>query len=61
MSAVRSMLTQTIRKDMQTRELPFPTPIITLSQAWHPRFNNDYEHKMLRQIIYDICKTISAI
>lgn len=55
-ATVPSLFVQTVKQDMQQRDLPFQTPFITISHAWHPRFNSDYEHRFLRQVIYDICQ-----
>lgn len=54
-ATVPDLLTLAMRDEMQQRALPFETPWVTISHAWHPRFNNDYEHKVLRQIVYEIC------
>lgn len=54
-ATVPDLLTRAMRNGMQQRSLPFETPLIKISHAWHPRFNNDYEHKVLRQIVYEIC------
>lgn len=54
-ATVPDLLTLAMRDEMQQRALPFETPLVTISHAWHPRFNNDYEHKVLRQIVYEIC------
>ncbi|AOA58921.1 LysR family transcriptional regulator [Acinetobacter larvae] len=56
-ASLPARLTSTMRQDMQWRTLPFDTPSMTISHAWHPRFNGDYAHKVLRKIVYEICQT----
>lgn len=48
-------LTETSRHGLSARELPVQTPINTLSQAWHPRFNADPGHRALRRLFHRIC------
>lgn len=55
-ATIPSLFAQTIIEDIQQRDLPFSTPSITISQAWHPIFNADHEHKFLRNIIHEICQ-----
>ncbi|MBZ9783643.1 LysR family transcriptional regulator [Pseudomonas sp. REP124] len=35
--------------------LPVPLPTIVLSQAWHPRFDNDPAHRWLRETVKHCC------
>jgi len=35
--------------------LPIPLPTIVLSQAWHPRFDNDPAHRWLRETLKTCC------
>jgi DNA-binding transcriptional LysR family regulator len=39
---------------IETFELPIKTPPVTISQAWHPRFDADPAHRWLRQQIRDV-------
>ncbi|XXN66395.1 LysR family transcriptional regulator (plasmid) [Enterobacter ludwigii] len=36
-------------------ELPFATPDMTVSQLWHPRWDNDAAHLWLRGVVRDVC------
>ncbi|KVM99812.1 LysR family transcriptional regulator [Burkholderia stagnalis] len=56
-ATVASRLTQNARADMESRELPVVTPHITISQAWHPRFQADPGHRALRTLIHRICQS----
>lgn len=37
-------------------ELPFPTPIITISLMWHPRLEMEPAHRWLRQLVRRVCR-----
>lgn len=47
--------TDNLRSGMHTFQLPFVTPVITVSMIWHPRMDADPAHRWLRGIIQDIC------
>jgi DNA-binding transcriptional LysR family regulator len=53
-ATVPDQLTRNMRQDMTIRELPVHTASLTISQAWHPRFNTDPGHKAMRGMIYQI-------
>ena len=36
--------------------LPVPTPVITVSQMWHPRMDGDLAHRWLRQVVLAACR-----
>jgi DNA-binding transcriptional LysR family regulator len=36
--------------------LPIPLPTVVLSQAWHPRFDNDPAHRWLRETLKRCCE-----
>ncbi|MDR5752612.1 MULTISPECIES: LysR family transcriptional regulator [unclassified Caballeronia] len=55
-ATVADRLTQNARYDMELKSLPVVTPPVTISQAWHPRFNADPGHRALRRLIHRICK-----
>ncbi|MCY1562902.1 hypothetical protein D9M68_1003640 [compost metagenome] len=35
-------------------------PAVTISQAWHPRFNEDPAHRAIRQMVHRISLAISG-
>lgn len=37
-------------------ELPVKTPVITVSQMWHPRSEADPAHRWLRQLLLTVCR-----
>lgn len=47
--------TGNLRSGMHTFQLPFDTPVITVSMIWHPRMDADPAHRWLRGIIQEIC------
>lgn len=47
--------TANLRADLHTFALPFPTPEITVSLAWHVRLDADAAHRWLRTCVLDIC------
>lgn len=55
-ATVAERLTQTARHGMRTRELPLETPLVTISQAWHPRCNADPGHRALRALLKQSCE-----
>lgn len=40
---------------VRTFELPVPLETVLLTQAWHPRFQQDAAHRWLRQTIRQLC------
>ncbi|MCI3208668.1 MULTISPECIES: LysR family transcriptional regulator [Pandoraea] len=55
-ATVADRLTQHSRQGMASRSLPVTTPQVTISQAWHPRFNADSGHQALRRLIHRLCQ-----
>ncbi|PRC94088.1 LysR family transcriptional regulator [Solimicrobium silvestre] len=55
-ATVAERSTQTVRYGMRTSELPVPTPIVSISQAWHPRFGSDPGHRALRALVRQCCQ-----
>jgi DNA-binding transcriptional LysR family regulator len=55
-ATVADQLTQNARHDMELRKLPVVTAPVTISQAWHPRFNADPGHQAIRQLIHQISR-----
>jgi len=55
-ATVADQLTQNARQGMELRKLPVVTSEVTISQAWHPRFNSDPGHRAMRQLIHQICR-----
>lgn len=53
-ATVPERLTGSMRQHMLIRPLPFRTPAVVISQAWHPRFNSDPGHRALRQIVHGL-------
>ncbi|MFT3768287.1 MAG: LysR family transcriptional regulator [Minicystis sp.] len=44
--------------DLVTFPLPVPTPHLTLSHAWHPRFDADSAHRWFRERVRALCREI---
>lgn len=44
---------------VRTFELPVPLETVLLTQAWHPRFQQDAAHRWLRQTIRQLCSNDS--
>lgn len=59
-ATVPDLLTLHLRDDLVMRALPFETPAVTISQAWHPRFNEDPAHRAIRQMVHRISQAISG-
>ncbi len=55
-ATVAERSTQTVRYGMRTCELPVPTPIVSISQAWHPRLGSDPGHRALRALLRQSCQ-----
>lgn len=55
-ATVADRLTTNARHGMVWRSLPVTTPRVTISQAWHPRFNADPGHQALRRLIHRLCQ-----
>lgn len=50
--------TGNLRAGMHSFPLPVPTPEITVSLLWHPRFHADPAHRWLRGLVLDTCEAI---
>ncbi len=50
--------TGNLRAGMHSFPLPVPTPEITVSLLWHPRFHADPAHRWLRSLVLDTCAAI---
>lgn len=55
-ATVPAILTQSMQHGLHCRKLPLETASISISQAWHPRFQTDAEHQFLRQLVYQHCQ-----
>lgn len=55
-ATVPALLTRPMQQGVSCYPLPLDTPSISISQAWHPRFQSDPEHQFLRQLIYQYCQ-----
>lgn len=44
-----------LRAGLHSFALPFPTPEVTVSLLWHPRFDGDPAHRWLRGCVRDAC------
>jgi DNA-binding transcriptional LysR family regulator len=40
---------------LRTFKIPVPLSPITISQAWHPRFDSDHAHRYLRDCVREVC------
>jgi DNA-binding transcriptional LysR family regulator len=49
------------RLGMRVRSFAIPIPLetIVVTQAWHPRFQNDPAHQWLRRVVRDVCGAFS--
>ena len=47
--------TGNLRVGVHTFQLPFTTPVITVSMLWHPRMDADPVHRWLRGIVLEVC------
>lgn len=59
----RAMLAavQRLGLPLRTFELPIPLQTVVLTQAWHPRLDQDAAHQWLRRTIKQICDEQSAV
>lgn len=55
-ATVPDRLTASARRGMVTFPLPVPTGAVTVSQAWHPRFDADAAHQWLRACVRQVCR-----
>ncbi len=47
--------TTNLRTDLYTFPLPVPTPDLTVSLLWHPRFHADPAHRWMRECVREVC------
>ena len=47
---------QTMPESLHVFELPFKARIITVSQMWHPRMEQDPGHRWLREKVREVCQ-----
>ena len=47
--------TGNLRAGMHSFPIPVPSPEITVSLLWHPRFSADPAHRWLRKLILEVC------
>jgi len=52
--------TGNLREGLETLELPFASPQITVSMFWHPRLDADPAHKWLRACVREVCSSARA-
>ncbi|WP_353170348.1 LysR family transcriptional regulator [Acinetobacter rudis] len=57
-ATVPALLTQPMHQGLCCRALPFKTAPISISHAWHPRYQADPEHQFLRQLVYEHCQEL---
>lgn len=56
-AVVPELLTRSVRHGLMTFQLPVATPPVTVSLAWHPKFQFDPAHSWLRTIVKAICSS----
>jgi DNA-binding transcriptional LysR family regulator len=56
-TAVMERTSERFREALGLEMIPLPAtlPSITLSQAWHPRFDADASHRWLRECLRRVC------
>ncbi|RJF82337.1 LysR family transcriptional regulator [Azospirillum cavernae] len=54
-AAVPARLTEAARSGLASFELPVKTDALTISLAWHPRFDADPAHRWLRSVMRKAC------
>lgn len=53
------LLNQQMTDKLHIFELPFTARVITVSQMWHPKMENDPGHRWLREKVREVCRTVS--
>ncbi|MTJ79991.1 MAG: LysR family transcriptional regulator [Telmatospirillum sp.] len=43
---------------LRTFEIPLPLETVVMAQAWHPRFDRDAAHRLLRGAVRDLCAEV---
>jgi DNA-binding transcriptional LysR family regulator len=46
------------REPLQTRDLPCPSPRVSIGMLWHRRLDNQPAHRWLRSLIETVCKRL---
>lgn len=54
-TAVPARLTEPARAGLRSFDLPIPVEGLTISLAWHPRFDADPAHRWLRGVVREVC------
>lgn len=55
-ASVPDRQTRMAQEGLFTFELPVETPEVTVSMAWHPRFDADPAHRWLRDRMVEVCR-----
>ena len=53
------LLNQQMTDKLHIIELPFTARVITVSQMWHPKMENDPGHRWLREKVREVCRAVS--
>lgn len=53
------LLNQQMTDKLHIFELPFTARVITVSQMWHPKMENDPGHRWLREKVREVCRAVS--
>lgn len=53
------LLNQKMTDKLHIFELPFTARVITVSQMWHPKMENDPGHRWLREKVREVCRAVS--
>lgn len=53
------LLNQQMTDKLHIFELPFTARVITVSQMWHPKMENDPGHRWLREKVREVCREVS--
>lgn len=53
------LLNQQMTNKLHIFELPLTARVITVSQMWHPKMENDPGHRWLREKVREVCRAVS--
>lgn len=53
------LLNQQMTDKLHIFELPLTARVITVSQMWHPKMENDPGHRWLREKVREVCRAVS--
>ncbi|WP_224366207.1 LysR family transcriptional regulator [Hyalangium versicolor] len=61
-AAVSERFSEHFRDTLGLEKIPLPAslPVMTISQAWHPRFDADPGHRWLRECVRRVCPTMKS-